>query len=107
MDAAAASGGIERKPLPSPLENRPLPWLAPLLLLLGLFYLYPLIDVVRLSFTDITLMGGPYHYSLASFEDVFTSVDFAKMAGITVTFVIASVAGQWLLGLLIAVLLVA
>src|ERR1700761_7688781 len=107
MDAAAASGGIERKRAPPPLENRPLPWLAPLLLLLGLFYLNPLIDVVRLSFTDIPLVGGPYRYSLASFANVLQSVDFAEMAWITAIFVAASVAGQLLLGLLIAALLIA
>lgn len=107
MGVAAASGGIERKRAPPPLENRPLPWLAPLLLLLGLFYLYPLIDVVRLSFTDITLVGEPYHYSLASFANVLPSVDFAEMAWITAIFVAASVAGQLLLGLLIAALLMA
>jgi len=107
MGAVAASGGIERKRAPTPLENRPLPWLVPLLLLLGLFYLYPLIDVVRLSFTDITLVGGPYRYSLASFANVLSSVDFAEMAWITAIFVAASVAGQLLLGLLIAALLIA
>lgn len=107
MGAAAASGGIERKRARPPLENRPLPWLAPLLLLLGLFYLYPLIDVVRLSFTDITLVGGPYRYSLASFANVLASVDLTEMARITAIFVAASVAGQLLLGLLIAALLIA
>ena len=107
MGAAAARGGIERKRPPSPLENRPFPWLAPLLLLLGLFYLCPLIDVVRLSLTDTTLVGGSYRYSLASFANVLKSVDFAEMARITAIFVAASVAGQLLLGLLIAALLIA
>jgi multiple sugar transport system permease protein len=108
MGAAAASGGIERKRAPPPpLENRPLPWLAPLLLLIGLFYLYPLIDVVRLSFTNISSIGGPYRYSLASFANLLLSVDFAEMARITAIFVAASVAGQLLLGLLIAALLIA
>jgi multiple sugar transport system permease protein len=107
MGTAVASGGIERKRASPPLENRPSPWLAPLLLLLGLFYLYPLIDVVRLSFTDLTLVGGRYRYSLASFQNVLTSVDFAEMARITAIFVVASVAGQLLLGLLIAALLIA
>ena len=84
-----------------------MPWLAPLLLLLGLFYLFPLIDVVRLSFTDMTLVGGTYGYSLASFTNLLTSVDFLEMARITAIFVAASVAGQLLLGLLIAALLLA
>ena len=107
MGAVAASGGSERKRTALALENRPLPWLAPLLLLLGLFYLYPLIDVVRLSFTDTTLIGRPYRYSLASFANVLLSVDFAEMARITAIFVAASVAGQLLVGLLIAALLIA
>jgi multiple sugar transport system permease protein len=107
MGAAAASRGIERKRARPPLENRPLPWLASLLLMLGLFYLYPLIDVVRLSFTDISSIGGPYRYSLASFANLLLSVDFAEMARITAIFVAASVAGQLLLGLLIAALLIA
>ena len=84
-----------------------MPWLAPLLLLLGLFYLFPLVDVVRLSFTDMTLVGGTYGYSLASFTNLLTSVDFLEMARITAIFVAASVAGQLLLGLLIAALLLA
>src|SRR3978361_2309842 len=105
--APVPSGGIDRKRPAPPLENRPLPWLAPLLLLLGLFYLFPLIDVVRLSFTDMTLVGGTYGYSLASFTNMLTSVDFLEMARITAIFVAASVAGQLLLGLLIAALLLA
>jgi multiple sugar transport system permease protein len=108
MDGAPVpSGGIDRKRPAPALENRPLPWLAPLLLLLGLFYLFPLIDVVRLSFTDMTLVGGTYGYSLASFTSLLTSVDFLEMARITAIFVAASVAGQLLLGLLIAALLLA
>jgi multiple sugar transport system permease protein len=105
--APVPSGGIDRKRPAPPLENRPLPWLAPLLLLLGLFYLFPLLDVVRLSFTDMTLVGGTYRYSLASFTNLLTSVDFIEMAQTTAIFVATSVAGQLLLGLLIAALLIA
>jgi multiple sugar transport system permease protein len=105
--APVPSGGIDRKRPAPPLENRPSPWLAPLLLLLGLFYLFPLLDVVRLSFTDMTLVGGTYRYSLASFTNLLTSVDFIEMAQTTAIFVATSVAGQLLLGLLIAALLIA
>src|SRR4051812_37432738 len=103
--APVPRGGIDRKRPAPPLENRPLPWLAPLLLF-GLFYLVPLIDVVRLSFTDMTLVGGTYRYSLASFTNLVTSIYFIEMARITAIFVAASVAGQLLLGLLIAALLI-
>ncbi len=45
--------GITRRRNPSPL-----PWLVPLILVLGIFYLYPLIDVFRLAFTNVSLVGA-------------------------------------------------
>src|SRR3954470_9146312 len=102
--APVPRGGIDRKRPAPPLENRPLPCLAPLLLLLGLFYLVPLIDLVRLSFTDMTVVAGTSRYSLGSFTNVLPSVDFIERARVTAIFLAASVAGQLLLGLLIAAL---
>ncbi len=87
--------------------ERPFAWFLPLLLLLGVFYLYPIVDVVRLSFTDATSISGPYRTSLASYATVLGSPDFAEMVRITGIFVLASVIGQLLLGLLIATLLIA
>jgi multiple sugar transport system permease protein len=87
-----------------PAEDRPLFWLAPLFLLLSALYLYPLIDVVRLSFTDATDAATPFHYTLASYRTALGSGEFLGMARVTGIFVAASIAGQLLFGLLIATL---
>jgi multiple sugar transport system permease protein len=78
--------------------------LAPLLLLLGVLYLYPLIDVVRLSFTDATDAATPWHYSLASYGAVLGSAEFLAMTRVTAIFVAGSIVGQLVFGLLIAAL---
>jgi multiple sugar transport system permease protein len=87
-----------------PLEDRPLLWLAPLLLLLATLYLYPLIDVVRLSLTDATDAATPARYTLASYRTVLGSAEFLAMTRVTAIFVAASIAGQLVFGLLIATL---
>ncbi len=88
------------------LAERPATWLAPLLLFIAIFYLYPLIDVVRLSFTNAGSVSEPYDYTLSSFSAVLTSPDFSAMLFVTAIFVVASVAGQLIAGLLIATLLI-
>lgn len=85
----------------------PLLWFLPLAVLLGIFYLYPILDVVRLSFTDATSITEPAQASLASYASVLGSPDFFAMASTTAVFVLASVVGQLVLGLLIAALLIA
>ena len=49
-----------------PARRRTLPWLVPLLLVLGVFYLVPILDAARLAFTDATLLDRNEHYTLAS-----------------------------------------
>jgi multiple sugar transport system permease protein len=90
-----------------PFEDRPSPWLTPLLAVLTALYLYPLLEVVRLSFTDAGAVSQPYAYTLASYRGVLTSPEFASMTRITLTFVIASVAGQLIFGMAIAALVIA
>ncbi len=77
-------------------------WLLPLGALLTVFYLYPLVDVVRLSFTDATLLDPEYHYTLASYQSVLNDPAFPRILGATLVFVAGSVIGQTTLGLLIA-----
>ena len=90
-----------------PVEDFPSVWLAPLFLLLGVLYLYPVIDVIRLSFTDAGDAGAPVHYTTASYRAVFGSPEFAGMARVTGIFVVASIVGQVVFGMLIAVLVCA
>ena len=40
------------------LEENPFSWLLPVAILLGVFYLYPIFDVLRLAFTNASLRGG-------------------------------------------------
>ena len=87
-----------------PLEDRPFLWLAPLLLLLAVLYLYPLIDVTRLSLTDATDAATLAHYTFASYRSVIGSAEFLAMTRVTAIFVAASVAGQLVFGMLIAAL---
>ena len=94
-------------PARRPFEDRPLVWLVPLGVLLGVLYLYPMFEVVRLSFTDAGDAGAPVHYTWASYRAVFGSPEFAAMARVTSIFVAASIIGQLLFGMLIALLVCA
>jgi multiple sugar transport system permease protein len=57
-----------------------------------------------LSFTDASLVGEDYFYTLESYLDLFRSPYFANMLQATAVFVFASVFLQMLLGFLIALL---
>ena len=90
-----------------PIEDRPFVWLAPLFLLLAVLYLYPLIDVTRLSLTDATDAATPAHYTFASYRSLLGSSEFLAMTRVALIFVAASIAGQLVFGLLIAALVCA
>jgi multiple sugar transport system permease protein len=81
-----------------------LPWLAPLLAVATLFFLWPVVNVVRLAFTDSTLLRDDYAYTLDTFGQVITDPSLGRVLGVTAIFVGASVAGQLLLGLFIALI---
>ena len=83
-----------------------MPWLSPLLLFIAAFYLYPLVDVVRLSLTDSGNAAAAYRYTTQSYAEVLGSPDFLAMLQVTAIFVGASVLGQWLCGLIIATVLI-
>ena len=87
-------------------EGGPWVWLAPLILFIALFYLYPLIEVVRLSFTNAGAATQGYQYSTASYAAILTSPDVKTMLAVTAIFVGFSVAGQLLVGLAVAALLI-
>ena len=63
-----------------------------------------MLDVVRLSFTDAGDAGAPVHTTLASYRAVFGSPEFGGMVRVTAIFVTASIIGQLVFGMLIAVL---
>ncbi len=47
-------------------ENRPTLWMAPLLAVVTLFYLYPAFEVLRFSITNASLQSPDYEYTLSS-----------------------------------------
>jgi multiple sugar transport system permease protein len=86
-------------------DEQPFWWLFPLGLLMAVFYLYPAAEVVRISFTDATLINKAYGYTLDSWRSVFTDPGLPGILSATGIFVVGSVMGQTVLGLLIALTL--
>jgi multiple sugar transport system permease protein len=84
-------------------ENRPTVWMAPLLAVVTLFYLYPAFEVLRFSFTNASLQRPDYVYTLDTFVNALSDPVLYKVIRITAIFVMASVVLQLVLGLLIAV----
>lgn len=86
------------------LGNSPLPWLFPLAVILLLVFLYPVFEIVRLSFTNANLVSPGYAYTLHSYLSLFALPGFGKMLWTTALFVFASAFLQMALGFLIALL---
>jgi multiple sugar transport system permease protein len=80
-------------------------WLAPLAVLATLFFLWPVLNVIRLAFTNTTLLRDGYSYTLQTFSQAFTDPALPSVLGVTAIFVVASVTGQLLLGLLVALIM--
>ena len=84
----------------------PVPWLLPAVLMIGLFYLVPILDALRLAFTDASLLGGDITYGTTSFAAVASDPAMPVVLANTVIFALAAVTGQVLAGLGIALLVV-
>lgn len=80
-------------------------WLFPVAILLTVFYLYPVLEVVRISFTNATLLNSTYVYTLDSYRSVLADFALPRIWLATVIFVAGSVIGQTTLGLVIALTL--
>lgn len=81
------------------------PWLLPIALLLAVVLVYPMLEIIRLSFTDSSLVSGePYSYTLDSYRSIFRGDDFRATLFITAIFVVASTFFQILLGFSAALL---
>ena len=81
------------------------PWLVPLALLLAAVLVYPIIEVVRLSFTDASLISGqPSTYTTGSYGRLFGSEAFRGTVSTTFLFVLFSTVFQVGLGLAAALL---
>ncbi|WP_223217248.1 carbohydrate ABC transporter permease [Rhizobium cauense] len=89
--------GISRRRGPSPL-----PWLVPLIFVLGVFYLYPLLDVFRFAFTNISLVGTDERYTLQTFIHTLSKPELLQILWVTFVFTASSVIAQQTLGFFIA-----
>jgi multiple sugar transport system permease protein len=88
------------------MRSGPIPWMLPAAVALGLFYLYPVIDVVRLSFTDATLIGDHENYTFSSVINALSSPRLPGVLLATLIFVGGSIAGQQILGLSLALVVI-
>jgi multiple sugar transport system permease protein len=84
----------------------PLPWMLPVILVIGTFYLYPMYDVFRLSFTNATLIGDNQTYTFDSIRSAIGSPNLPDILRATLIFVGGSVVGQQILGLAVAIVVV-
>lgn len=82
------------------------PWLMPLILVLGVFYLYPVLDVLRLAFTHATLLGDEGGYTIFTLINTLTRAEIPQILWVTLTFTAGSVLAQQLFGLVIALVVV-
>src|ERR687889_1312154 len=76
------------------------PWVLPLALVLALVLVYPLVEVLRLSFTDASLVSGePYSATTGTYRSLARGDDFRHTLQITFLFVLFSTVFQLALGL--------
>lgn len=87
------------------IQDAPLFWLLPALVFLLLFYTYPLLDVVRLSFTNASLIGGDYQYTLDSYSRLFRDPATLRSLQVTLIFASGSVVLKLVLGMMLALAL--
>src|SRR3712207_783942 len=76
------------------LAASPVLWLLPLMVILLAIFVFPIFEIVRLSFTNANLVGSDYEYTLGSYASLFTSPYFFNMLKVTAVFVFISVTCQ-------------
>lgn len=101
MTGPSRLAGANKGPLHR-LVKGPVLWLTPLALVLAVFYLYPVLDVIRYSFTNAKMTSNEYIYTLKSYTSLLTDPAFYQSLRVTFIFVLISVVFQFLLGFAIA-----
>ncbi|WP_371813058.1 carbohydrate ABC transporter permease [Kaistia sp. 32K] len=86
------------------LEANPFTWLVPVAVMLGVFYLYPIIDVFRLGLTNASLVGSNEQYTFATIRAMFENPSLLGILWTTFLFTFGSVVGQQIFGLAIALI---
>lgn len=83
-------------------SDTPIPWLLPLVLVLGFMFIYPTFEVLRYGFTDASILRPNYTYTLKSYKSILGNPVTYEILAITFVFVFFSVLFQTLLGLVVA-----
>jgi multiple sugar transport system permease protein len=85
------------------LLDHPLPWLGPTLLALAVFQLYPMVQAIRMSFTDESLIRESTRFvGLEQYVRLATDPVFWEMLRTTAIFAFSSVVLHVLLGMVLA-----
>lgn len=107
MSAIATSGVTPHsRRVSRDFAGAPLPWIMPAIIVIGIFYLYPMIDVFRLSFTNATLIGDNQDFTFGSIVNALSSPQLPGILWATLVFCVGSVIGQQALGLAVAVVVI-
>lgn len=77
-------------------------WLAPALTLVGAFLAYPILDLLRLAFSDARTALPATHYGVGTFAELLADREFHGMLGVTLVFVVVCVVLQLGIGLILA-----
>ena len=77
-------------------------WLVGAIGLVAVFLLYPILDLIRVAFTDLAAPGRAYRYTLSGFASLASDPQFYGMVAVTLIFVGACVTLQLGLGFLLA-----
>lgn len=80
-------------------------WLAPALVLVSAFLVYPVFDLLRLAVTDSRAYDNRYSYGVQTLARLVTDPEFRSMLIVTLVFVVASVIVQLGAGLGVALLI--
>ena len=80
-------------------------WLAPAAGLIALFLAYPVLDLLRMAFTDARTHGAAYTYGFRTIAALLRDPEFRAMLAVTLAFVLPSVVLQFGIGLALAVLI--
>ncbi|KIT14784.1 carbohydrate ABC transporter permease [Jannaschia aquimarina] len=91
---------------PAPADGRPWPWLVPAVLFLAAFYAVPVVDVVRLAFSDATLIRAPERWSTDALRALMRDPALREVLVTTVVFTAVNVVALQAMGLLITLTLV-
>ncbi|MEF8841796.1 MAG: sugar ABC transporter permease [Haloarculaceae archaeon] len=85
------------------LIDHPLPWLLPTLLALAVFQLYPMVEAIRMSFTNESLVSaGTEFVGLEQYVRLATDPVFWEMLRVTAVYAFSSVVLHVLAGLVLA-----